>query len=72
MSQPLPPDKLKVAAERIAAWRLAMDVPVACPVCEEPGLEIVDQSARPYMEWYQLTCAACGLAAVVNIPMAEN
>ena len=34
-----------------------------------PGLAIIDQSARPYAEWYALTCAACGLNATINIPL---
>ena len=65
----LPPDKLRDALDRIAAWRLAPDRPVACPLCEAPGLAILDQSARPYAEWYALTCAACGLNATINVPL---
>ncbi|MGZ5823328.1 MAG: hypothetical protein ACXWJ2_05235, partial [Hyphomicrobium sp.] len=42
--------------------------PVACPVCEA-GLAILDQSARPYAEWYALSCAACGLKATINVPL---
>ncbi len=51
---PLPADKLRVALQRIAAWRLAPADPVACPVCEAAGLVIVDRSTRPYAEWYAL------------------
>jgi hypothetical protein len=65
----LPPDKLRTAMARIAAWRAAPDAAVACPVCEAPGLEIIDQSARPYAEWYALSCAACGLKATINVPL---
>jgi hypothetical protein len=68
----LPADKMRLALERIAAWRAAPAVPVACPVCEAPGLRILDQSARPYAEWYALSCAACGLDATINIPLGPQ
>jgi len=68
----LPPDKLGTALDRIAAWRLAPEAPVACPVCEAVGLEILDQSARPYAEWYALSCAACGLKATINVPLGPQ
>ena len=67
---PLPTDKLRVALERIAAWRAGPEGPVACPVCEKAGLVIVDQSARPYSEWYALSCRSCALQATIHIPMA--
>ncbi len=68
----LPPDKLRDALLRIAAWRAAPGVPVACPVCEAEGLAILDQSARPYAEWYALSCTACGLKATINIPLGPQ
>jgi hypothetical protein len=68
-TKPLPPDKVHTALQRIAAWRAAPAEPVACPVCEAPGLAILDQSARPYAEWYALSCAACGLKATINVPL---
>lgn len=70
MPSVLPADKVGVAVQRIAAWRAAPSAPVACPACDAPGLGIVDQSARPYAEWYALTCAACGLNATLQLPMA--
>ncbi len=68
----LPPDKLRTALARIRAWRAEPDQPVTCPVCEAPGLEIFDQSARPYAEWYALSCAACGLKATINVPLGPQ
>jgi hypothetical protein len=70
--QSLPPDKLPIALARIAAWRVAPEASVACPVCEAAGLEILDQSARPYAEWYVLSCAACGLKATINVPLGPQ
>jgi hypothetical protein len=70
--QSLPPDKLTIALARIAAWRIAPEAPVACPVCEVAGLVILDQSARPYAEWYALSCAACGLKATINVPLGPR
>ena len=69
---PLPPEKLPVVLARIAAWRIAPEAPVACPVCEAVGLEILDQSARPYAEWYALSCTACGLKATINVPLGPQ
>jgi hypothetical protein len=70
MASVLPADKMRVALQRIAGWRVAPTQPVACPVCEAAELTIIDQSARPYAEWYALTCAACGLDATIQLPMA--
>lgn len=67
---PLPPDKLREALARIAAWRLALSEPVACPVCDAMGLVIRDHSTRPYAEWYALSCEACGLEHTIHIPMS--
>lgn len=69
MSQALPSEKIGAAMARITAWRVAPADPVACPLCEVEGLQIVDQSARPYAEWYALTCPACGLNATINVPL---
>jgi hypothetical protein len=71
-SKAVPPDKLPLALTRIAAWRAAPEASVACPVCEAKGLEILDQSARPYAEWYVLSCAACGLKATINVPLGPQ
>jgi hypothetical protein len=71
-TKPLPPDKLRTALARIAAWRAAPGEPVACPVCEASGLEILDQSARPYAEWYALSSPACGLKATINVPLGPQ
>ena len=70
--QPLPADKLRVALARIAGWRVAPDQSVACPVCEAAGLAILDQSARPYAEWYALSCGDCGLKATINVPLGPQ
>ena len=72
MSKSLPPGKLREALGRIAAWRLAAAQPICCPVCETPGLEIVDRSTRPYAEWYALNCASCGLGHTIHIPMSPT
>ena len=72
MSNALPADKMTVALQRIASWRANPAVPAACPLCEAEGLTILDQSARPYAEWYALTCAACGLNATINVPLGPQ
>jgi hypothetical protein len=63
-------EQLKTALAAITAWRLEPGALCRCPVCGASGLTIVDRSARPYAEWYVLTCESCGLDATVHIPMA--
>lgn len=69
-AKPLPPERIGAALERVRSWRLEPGRDVACPLCGEPGLNIIDQSARPYAEWYALSCARCGLDAKLHIPLA--
>ncbi len=69
MANALPPERLPRALAVINAWRAAPEAPVSCPVCGTLGLTIIDQSARPYAEWYQLNCGSCGLAHTLNIPL---
>ncbi|MEQ1673081.1 MAG: hypothetical protein ABL893_19705 [Hyphomicrobium sp.] len=70
MGSPLPAERMGAALASITAWRLDPDAPVACPVCGAKGLAIADQSARPYAEWYALSCTSCGLEYTVHIPLA--
>ena len=66
----LPPERMGAALQSITEWRLDPSKTVACPVCATPGVQIIDQSARPYAEWYALACSSCGLDANVHIPLA--
>jgi predicted RNA-binding Zn-ribbon protein involved in translation (DUF1610 family) len=65
----LPTDRLKDALGCVAAWRSDPLESYPCPVCGAAGIEIIDRSARPYSEWYVLTCKACGLDATLHVPM---
>lgn len=67
---PLSLEQTRTAYQRINAWRVAPVSPVACPACEAPGLAIIDRSARPYAEWYALSCAGCGLSETLNVPLS--
>jgi hypothetical protein len=69
-SGPLPPEKVRLAYATLAAWRVEPTRPVACPACGREGLEVSDRSARPYAEWYVLSCAGCGLNHTVQIPLS--
>ena len=66
----LTPEQSREALRRIAAWRSQPDAPVQCPSCEARRLIVVDRSARPYAEWYALSCTACGLDTTLQVPMA--
>lgn len=70
MAAALASEQLGHALAVIALWRTNADQAVACPMCGVSGLKITDHSARPYAEWYALTCGACGLDATVHVPMA--
>ena len=63
-------EEIRLALASITTWRLDPEAPVACPRCGREGLTIIDRSARPYSEWYALSCGACGLEATIQIPMA--
>ena len=65
-------EQQREAAIRVAAWRAAPDKPVACPACGQPGLAIIDRSARPYAEWYALACPACGLDETLHIALGAR
>ena len=63
-------DEVRRAVTAIQAWRTGAADAITCPKCHAVGLEIADRSARPYTEWYQLNCRACGLDQALAIPMA--
>ncbi len=69
----LPATALATALETIRRWRDDPEAPVACPSCGRSGLAIADRSARPYAEWYQLSCGlsdgGCGLDETIHIPL---
>ena len=65
-------DVMRVAMRRIRIWESDKSKPVSCPMCEAPGLGIIDQSARPYSEWYHVTCSHCGLDDKIHIASATR
>jgi len=67
----LPAAIQRAGYERLAEWRRAPGDDIACPRCGAAGLAIVDRSARPFAEWYQLTCAACGLDHTFHVPVSR-
>jgi predicted RNA-binding Zn-ribbon protein involved in translation (DUF1610 family) len=66
---PLDAIQQRGALQRIAAWRSDPKQPVACPACGREELAIIDRSARPYAEWYALSCAACGLNETLHVAL---
>ena len=68
-SDPLAPEEARLALAAVAAWRANPKAAVACPRCGREGLAIVDRSARPYAEWYALSCSSCGLDVTLHIPL---
>jgi transcription elongation factor Elf1 len=66
----LRPENVHRARAAIAAWKADPAKPVPCPACGRDGLSVSDRSARPYAEWYVLSCAACGLSHTLQIPLS--
>ena len=54
----------------VRQWRRDETLPVLCPACAAPGLDIADRSARPYREWYALSCKPCGFSQTVGVALA--
>jgi transcription elongation factor Elf1 len=69
---PLTADRQREATHRIAQWRANPGMPVACPICEQAGLAIIDRSARPHAEWYALSCGACGLSETLHVSLGAT
>ena len=69
---PLTAEQQREAMQRIAQWRADPGMPVACPICEQSGLAIIDRSARPHAEWYALSCPACGLNETLHIALGAT
>jgi hypothetical protein len=69
---PLTADQQREATHRIAQWRANPGMPVACPICEQAGLAIIDRSARPHAEWYALSCSACGLSETLHVSLGAT
>jgi transcription elongation factor Elf1 len=65
----LSPDELKLSLKAIALRHSDADAVLTCPRCGATGLSLVDRSARPYAEWYQISCRACNLDETVHIPL---
>lgn len=61
--------ELAAALAVIAQWRTDPEAALDCLRCGAAGLGVADRSARPHAEWYQLSCAACGLEETIHIPL---
>lgn len=67
----LPAAVQRAAYARIATWRQAPDAPMSCPRCDAMGATLTDRSARPFAEWFEITCTACGLNHTFNVPVSR-
>ena len=56
----------------ISLWKNDPGSLASCPRCDAKGLSIEDRSARPYAEWYAMSCANCGLAVTMHLPLAPT
>lgn len=65
-------DIMRVCIRRIRIWESEKSKPANCPLCEAPGMSIVDQSSRPYSEWYHVSCSHCGLDDKIHIASAAR
>jgi hypothetical protein len=70
VSRKLDVSQQKEALLRNATWRQNPALQVTCPACDTSGPLITDQSARPFVEWYALSCKSCGLSEMLQLVMA--
>jgi transcription elongation factor Elf1 len=62
-------DELSRALALIARRQADFEAVLDCPRCGQGGLVLTDRSARPYAEWYHLSCSACGMNETIHIPL---
>ena len=62
-------DELSRALALIARRQADFEAVLDCPRCGQDGLVLTDRSARPYAEWYHLSCPACGMDETIHIPL---
>jgi hypothetical protein len=55
--------------QHMGAWRANPTIAVSCPRCSHEGLGIEDRSARPYAEWYAISCHSCGLEHTLHVAL---
>lgn len=55
--------------QHMGAWRANPTIDVSCPRCSHAKLGIEDRSARPYAEWYALSCENCGLEHTLHVAL---
>jgi predicted RNA-binding Zn-ribbon protein involved in translation (DUF1610 family) len=68
---PLTAEQQRAALSTLVSWR-ANGQPPPCPACGQAGLAVIDRSARPHAEWYEVSCAACGLNETLHIPLGVS
>ncbi len=61
------PHRARAAMMSIRAWQRGERDELACPICRQNGLQIVDRSARPHTAWFILTCKSCELDEALAI-----
>lgn len=64
--------EIREALAQVQIWRRDNSQEVFCPICDAPGLEIADRSARPHTEWYTVKCEACGLDDAIAVPLCPQ
>lgn len=66
----LNPSEWSKAHKLVSVWRNDPGPQYSCPRCDAPGISVVDNSNRPYAEWYELTCPSCKLEVTMHLPLA--
>lgn len=64
--------EIREALAKVQIWRRAPALPIFCPICDAPEFKIVDRSARPYAEWYAVSCGHCGIDDAISIPLCPQ
>ena len=62
----------KAAMVSIRAWQGGERGKLACPICRQNGLQVLDKSARPHTAWFILACPSCELDEALAIASSAH
>ncbi len=71
-TQQLSPEQERAVLRVLRQWRNDPSACLDCPTCGEQGARVIDRSARPHSEWYDIQCSSCGFDHALQIPLGTR
>ena len=65
------PELAKAAMVSIRAWQGGERGKLACPICRQNGLQVLDKY-RPHTAWFILACPSCELDEALAIASSAH